>query len=107
MTEKEEILTMLRDIREFLYVLAEPRLAERQRESVDTVKQIIGRSEKRLMAAQLMDGSMTRSEILKRTALDAGDFSRMMKALVEARAATEDESKPKLVFQPQLLRVTA
>jgi hypothetical protein len=103
MKESDEIVCLLRDIREYMFVLAEPHLLERERRLVEATKQALGKAEKRKAAAQLMDGSKTRTEIAKATLIDVGDLSRFMKTLLEIGSVTEESSRPKLVFSPDLL----
>ena len=98
-----EVVQLLRDIREYLHVLAEPMLLERQRRLVLATQSLVGKSEKKKAAVLLMDGSRTRSQISKASGLDQGDLSRLVKALMETKAITEELGNPRLLFSGGLL----
>jgi hypothetical protein len=95
MTEDTELL---REIRDLLRLMAEPALAERDKKRRALLLQIVGKSKRKAEAVVLMDGSRSQAAIRKDCAIDAGDLSRLIKALREASLIGPDDKQPKTVF---------
>lgn len=96
MSREVELLTEIRDL---LQVMAEPALARRDAKLRSTMRSIVGRGQKRTKAALLMDGSRSRSAIMKESGIDQGDLSRMVKALAAAQLISADEKQPRLLVK--------
>lgn len=62
MNEQTELL---KEIRDLLQVIAEPGLAKRDEKRRSALREIIGKSQQKIKAALLMDGSLTQSAIGK------------------------------------------
>ncbi|MDB4909155.1 MAG: hypothetical protein JWO05_3939 [Gemmatimonadetes bacterium] len=95
MSREEELLTEIRDL---LQVMAEPAIAQRDAKLRATLRGIMGGSEKRSRAIQLMDGSRTQTEIAKESGYDRGDVSKLVKALSTATLVSIREGAPKLLI---------
>jgi hypothetical protein len=60
--------------------------------------EIIGKSQQKAKAVQLMDGVKTQGIIAKEIGMDSGNFSRFIKALRTATLIADDDKAPKLVL---------
>jgi DNA-binding MarR family transcriptional regulator len=94
MNEQTELL---REMRDLLRVIAEPALAKRDERLRASLLRIVGKSEARSKAVILMDGSRGQGAICKESGMDAGNVSRLVKAL-RAEGLTVTGEKPKLVI---------
>lgn len=95
MNEQTELL---REMRDLLVLIAEPHLAKRDETRRSALSTIVGRSKGRAKAVQLMDGTRNQGTIIKETKIDAGDMSRLVKALRTAGLIVESEKELKLVL---------
>jgi hypothetical protein len=66
MNEQTELL---REMCELLRVMAEPALAKRDEKLREELRKIVGRSQPKVKAVLLMDGSRTQKEIIKQSAI--------------------------------------
>lgn len=96
MEYNEKIVNLLTEIRELLRIIAEPQLAERDRQGRATIVKIVGRSQKRKSAVLLIDAVRTRADIQKLSEIDPGDLSRFMSELKEAQLCEEQSRVPRL-----------
>jgi len=94
MSKDIELLTEIRDL---LQVMAEPMLAARDKRFRAGVRKVVGNSTGGRKAVFLMDGTRTQASIAKETAMDAGNLTRLVKALERESLCAVDEKKPKLV----------
>lgn len=94
MSEDSELL---REIRDLLRLIAEPALAERDRNLRALLIQIVGKSQRKADAVVIMDGTRSQADIRKDCGIDMGDLSRLVKALREAGLVGPDD-KPKVIF---------
>ena len=92
-------LEVLLEIRDLLQVIAEPALSERDKKLRTSLRSVVGSSDKRARAVQLMDGSESQSAIAKEAGLDAGNVSRLAKALAAERLSSSDEKCPRLLLR--------
>ena len=99
MSREVELLTEIRDL---LQVMAEPALAKRDAKLRSSLRSIVGSGQKKVKAALLMDGSRSRSAIVKESGIDQGDLSRLVKALAAARLISADERQPRLLVKVPL-----
>ncbi len=99
-----------RQIRDLLVPISgvyQPQYAEvmrsRKKEQVGAITQIVGKGAKRLAAGKLMDGSRTRKQIAVESKIDAGDLSRFLKALKEDDLVDEEDGRPQLAVEPNII----
>jgi DNA-binding MarR family transcriptional regulator len=92
-------IELLSEIRDLLEVIAEPALAKRDAKLRSSLRDIVGGSEKRAKAVQLMDGSRSQATIAKEAGFDQGNVSRLVKALAAADLISTDEKLPKLLLK--------
>lgn len=98
---------ILREIRDLLRLLAEPALAERDKVLRATILDVVGKSQRKADAVVLMDGTRSQAEIRKESGIDAGDLSRLLRALRDASLIEEDEKQLRTVIPvPQNLLET-
>lgn len=93
----DEQMDLLREMVELLRLIAEPEIAKRDKKRRIVLAEIIGKSQQKIKAVQLMDGLMTQAAIVKQIGIDAGNFSRFIKALRIAKLIAEDDKAPKLL----------
>jgi len=94
MSEETELL---REMRDLLRVIAEPTLAKRDEKLRAALRDIVGTSKARAKAVCLMDGTRSQTAIKNETGIDAGQLSRLVKALRETSQLAKDEN-PKLII---------
>ncbi len=94
MNEQTELL---REIRDLLVLIAEPALAKRDESMRAALLELAGRGKAKRNAILLMDGARARPAICKESGIDAGDLSRLIKALREKGLIGADDP-PKLVL---------
>ena len=93
----DEQTELLREMVELLRLIAEPEISKRDKKRRLALLEIIGKSPQKIKAVQLMDGLKTQAAIVKEVGMDAGNFSRFIKALRSAKLIAEDDKAPKLV----------
>lgn len=96
MSREIELLTEIRDL---MQVMAEPALAKRDATLRAALRAVVGGSKKRAKAAMLMDGARSQSAIAKEAGIDAGNVSRLVKALAASRLISADEKHPRLLLK--------
>lgn len=94
MNEQTELL---REMRDLLLVMAEPALAKRDEKLRTALRGVVGKSKSRGKAVALMDGTRSQSAIKASVGIDAGELSRVVKALRAESLLTKDDN-PKLVI---------
>jgi phosphoenolpyruvate-protein kinase (PTS system EI component) len=99
MTNDSEVIELLRDIKSLLEVLAEPKLQEREKSARDILRRIAGRSEPKRAALLLMNGQLTRQEIIKSTQIDPAEMTRLTKAVLAEGLLTEKAGKPAVLVR--------
>ncbi|MCC6679680.1 MAG: hypothetical protein IT445_02150 [Phycisphaeraceae bacterium] len=93
MPQQIELLTEIRDL---LHVMAEPALAKRDEKLRNALRTVVGRSKKKAAAVVLMDGLNSQAAIVKKSKIDQGDLSRLVKALAKKSLIASNEKQPKL-----------
>lgn len=91
-----EIVSALREIREFVQLLAEPAIAARDAKLRSQLRQIVGRSAPRGKSVLLMNGGRSQSEIRAATGIHKGELSTLVKKLGEAQLLNGDPKLPLL-----------
>jgi hypothetical protein len=93
-----ELLNAVLEIRELLRLMAEPAIAERDRNLRSELRRIVGKSPTKAKSVLLMDGNHTQTTIYNETGFDRGDLSRLVKTLIESKLISGDGKQPKLVI---------
>ena len=105
MTDDPATIALLTQIRDLLIPVAhgyrekyEEHLSEVRRGRAVVLQRLV-RGGKPLDACKLMNGELSRGEIVGRTSIDRGDMSRLLAALKENNLLeSEDDACPKLIF---------
>jgi DNA-binding MarR family transcriptional regulator len=95
-SEEIELLTEIRDL---LQVIAEPELAKIEAKKRSSLRAVVGSSGKKAKAVLLMDGTRSQSGIVRDSAMDQGDVSRLVKRLAAAQLISADEKSPRLLVK--------
>ncbi len=89
-------IDLLMEIRDLLQVIAEPALAKRDEKFRESIRAVVGKSQKSASAIALMDGSRTQAAISKEASIDSGQLNRLIKSLEKNALIDTDEKHPKL-----------
>lgn len=95
MNEQTELL---REMRDLLRVMAEPAIAKRDEKLRAALREIVGKSKAKADAVLAMDGSKSQTAIRNDAGIDAGNLSRLVKALRAEQLIAADEKHPKLAI---------
>src|SRR2546423_1887416 len=95
MNEQTELL---REMRDLLLVIAEPALAKRDQKLREELLRLVGRSLAKQKSVFLMDGNHTQAAIRKKTEVNQGDLSTLVKKLVQNSLLLGDPKQPKLAI---------
>lgn len=96
MAEKTEILTEIRDL---LRLIAEPAIAERDKNLRDALRSIAGiPTGKKAKAILLMDGTRNQAGICNQCGIDKGDLSVLARKLKAAELLKGDPKQPELAI---------
>jgi len=98
MSESQELLSTVREIRELLRLMAEPAIAERDRRLRAELREIVGRSAARSKSIFWMDGNRTQADIQRETKINKGDLSTLVKKLGASKLLSGEGKKPKLAI---------
>jgi hypothetical protein len=93
-----EILEAVREIRDLMRLLAEPAVAERDRELRDKLRLIVGASNQRANAVLLMDGTRSQRTIHRETGISEGNLSTLVKRLHGSKLLSGGGKEPQLVI---------
>lgn len=74
-------LKVLCEIRDLLLLIAEPEIAKRDKLLREQLRRVAGKSEKKIKAISLMDGSRNQAAIAKDVPIDFGQLSKLVKNL--------------------------
>ena len=94
---EEDLLRTAKEILKLVRIMAEPALAEHDKQLRASLRRIVGKSAVKTRAALLMDGTRNQKEIVQLAKMDASDLSKFVKALRGASLLTPDE-KPSLAM---------
>jgi hypothetical protein len=92
----DEQTELLKKILDTLVLIAEPQIAHRDEKRRSALISIVGRGQKTIKAASLMDGTKTQAIICKESGIDGGALSRLTKALRDADLIQADAKAPKI-----------
>lgn len=94
-----ELLTTVQEIRDLIRLLAEPAIAERDRNLRSELRRVTGSSRAKARSVFLMDGSRTQTEIHRETGINQGQLSTFIKQLSSSKLLVSGEVKqPKLAI---------
>ena len=98
MSESDELLTAVQEIRDLIRLMAEPAIAERDQKFRAELKRIVGNSVPKSNAVLLMDGSRTQGDIQRETGVNQGNLSTLVKQLKANNLLSGDPKNPKLAI---------
>ena len=93
-----QILSAINEIREYVRLLAEPAIAERDRKLRNELRRIVGKSNPKAKAVLLMDGSRTQAVIRHATGINQGHLSTFVKQLNACMLLSGYGKTPKLAI---------
>lgn len=96
--QSTELLSVVRDIRALLELLAEPAIAQRDAKFRLELRRLVGGSEPKRQSVLLMDGTRRQKAILAETSIRAGHLSALVSQLSQAKLLTGDPKLPKLAI---------
>jgi hypothetical protein len=94
----DEQTELLREMRDLLRLLAEPALAERDKQRRASLLEIVGNSGRKAKVVLLMNGARTKADLHKESGMDQGDVSRLVSALRARELLKADDKHPELVI---------
>ena len=94
----EQILAAVCEMRDLVRLIAEPQIAARDQKLRDELVRIVGRSVPKQNSALLMDGTLTQSDIHKKTGINIGQLSTLVKQLNVSQLLHGELKKPKLAI---------
>lgn len=98
--QMESLLNVANEVLKLLRIMAEPELAQQDKEPRSALKQIVGKSSGKAKAVFLMDGTRSQAEIRQLVKIDAGDLSKFVKALRAANLLKSDEKLALTIYIP-------
>jgi hypothetical protein len=93
-----ELLSTVREIRDLVRLMAEPAIAERDRDLRVELRRVIGRSVPGAKAVLLMDGTRSQATIQKETRINQGQLSTLVKQLNQCKLLSGDAKEPKIAI---------
>ena len=93
----DALLAAVQEIREYVRLMAEPAIAQRDEKRRTELRQIVGKSAVKARVVQMLDGSKPQSELAKLAGIDKSNLSKLVKALRSAELVSGDD-KPKLTI---------
>lgn len=94
----EQILAAVNEIRDLIRVMAEPQIAARDQKLREELLRIVGKSLPKQKSVLLMDGSHTQATIRKKTGVNQGHLSTLVKTLNEHKLLVGGTKQPKLAI---------
>jgi len=98
MSECEELLSAVQEIRELVRLMAEPAIAARDQKLRAELKRIVGKSTTSAKSVFLMDGSRSQADIQRETKINQGNLSTLAKQLKANKLLAGDGKNPKLTI---------
>lgn len=93
-----ELLSAVREIRDFVRLMAEPAIAERDRNLRIELRRIVGKSVPGAKAVLLMDGTRSQTAIRNEIGINQGQLSVLVKQLNAGKLLSGDGKEPKLAI---------
>ena len=91
-------IELLEKILEMITLIADPQIAQRDEKRRAALTAIVGKGQKAIKAASLMDGTRTQAIICKEAGIDGGALSRLSKALRDSGLIAVDAKDPKITI---------
>jgi CRP-like cAMP-binding protein len=98
MSESAQLLEAVEQIREYVRLMAEPAIAERDAKRRAELKRIVGSSLQKGQAILRMNGTHERKDIQRETGISKGNLSTLVKVLKESDLISGDGKQPKLAI---------
>jgi hypothetical protein len=98
MSDSDQLLSAVQEIRDLVRLMAEPAIAERDRKLRAELKQVVGKSVPKSKSVSFMDGSRTQADIQRETKINKGDLSTLVKKLGASKLLSGDGKKPRLAI---------
>jgi hypothetical protein len=98
MSDSDQLLSAIQEIRDLIRLMAEPAIAERDRKLRAELKKVVGKSIPKSKSVFFMDGSRTQADIQRETKIHKGDLSTLVKKLGASKLLSGDGKKPKLAI---------
>ena len=96
-----QLLDAVNEIRECVRLLAEPAIAQRDRNLRTELRSLVGKSKPGAKAVVLMDGSRNQRAILQESGMQQGNLSTLVRKLNERKLLQGDVKQPKLAISIQ------
>lgn len=93
-----DLLSAVQELRDLVRLLAEPAIAERDKKYRIELRRIVGNSNPKMKAAQLMDGSRTQAAICKESHINQGQLSTFVAQLKASNLLSGDGKQPRLLI---------
>lgn len=94
----EKILEAINEIRDLVRLMAEPQIAARDQKLREELLSLVGRSVPKQESVFLMDGNYNQAAIRKKTGMNQGNLSTLVKKLAENKLLAGDTKQPKLAI---------
>jgi len=99
MNDTEKLLLVATEVRDLLRLIAEPQIAARDEKMRNELAKIVGRSVPKQKAVSLMNGTLSRQNIIKESGVHPGELSTLIKQLIAAKLVSDEGKLAKLVIQ--------
>ena len=96
MSDSDELLSAVTEIRDLVRLMAEPAIAERDRKLRLELRRLVGKSSASSRSVLYMDGNRTQADIQRETKINKGNFSTLVKKLGTSKLLSGDGKRPKL-----------
>jgi DNA-binding MarR family transcriptional regulator len=94
----EQMLNAIHEIRDLLRLIAEPQIAARDQKAREELLKIVGKSPVKAKSVLLMNGSLTQADIRKKTGMDRGNLSTLVKRLDKSKLLAGPPKQPRLTI---------
>ena len=98
MSESDQLLSAVEEIRDLVRLMAEPAIAERDQKLRLELRRIVGSSAPKSRAVFLMTGTRTQSDIQRESEINQGHLSTLVKQLKENELLSGDAKNPRLAI---------
>lgn len=95
-TNYSNLASAVNEIRDLLRLIAEPQIAARDQKLRDGLSRLVGKSLPKAKAVILMDGKHTQGDLVKKTGMQKGNMSALVKALSQENLLIGEAKQPQL-----------
>ena len=96
--ESGELLSAVKEMRDLLRLMAEPAIAERDKNLRAELRKIVGNGAAKAASVLLMDGSRLQAAIRAESGMNQGNLSTLVKRLDDSKLLLGDVKQPKLAI---------